>query len=164
MKTIELTQGKVALVDDEDYEHLNQWKWYAHSSGNTFYAIRNITVGKGKQATLYMHRVIMNTPDGMETDHINGDGLDNRKSNLRVCTVSQNCANRRARGTSKYLGVSWHSGNRYWQVRIRKDGFEHYLGNFVSEEDAARAYDAKAKELHGEFAKLNFVGDEAGPA
>lgn len=152
-------------VDDKNYEWINQWNWTrTRKMGNTFYAMRNV-YENGKRRTLLMHRVILNAPDGMDTDHRDGNGLNNLEKNLRLCTTSENCRNsyKQNRKTySRYKGVTWRKDrkSRKWQVQIRitKDGkkIKYNLGNFGSERKAAKAYDAKAKELFGEYAKLNF--------
>jgi hypothetical protein len=150
-KIIPLTRGKEAIVDDEDFEHLNQWKWGLDTDG---YAIRGIHIPRRK--TFIMHREIMKTPKGMETDHINGNKLDNRKCNLRICTKSQNKMNisRQVDNMSGYKGVSRHCAD--WQAQIGKDGIKIYLGIYKNKELAARAYDEAAKKLFGEYARLNF--------
>ncbi|MHC4889112.1 MAG: HNH endonuclease, partial [Planctomycetota bacterium] len=150
---IPLTQGKFAIVDVEDYDWLIQYKWHACKCKNTFYAGR---VEGGK--TIRMHREIMRAPKGLVCDHINHNGLDNRKSNLRLCTNAQNCYNQRASasGTSKYKGVSWHKCSSKWSARIRCDGKFYNLGDFDDQMEAAMVYDDKAVELFDEFACLNF--------
>lgn len=153
MKYIPLTKGKSALVDDEDYEYLNQWKW---SYANEGYAVRSTRV-QGKQYTRYMHREL----SGCEgrTDHKNQDKLDNRRENLRPATSSQNRVNRPSLNhTSSYKGVSKKKNDR-WQAYIGKDNKILWLGTFDSEIHAAMAYDLWAKELHGEYAYLNFRQD-----
>lgn len=157
MKTIELTQGKVTLVDDEDYDFLMQWKWHAMIKKEDYrYAARR----KNKKV-LIMHRVIMNATDiKIAVDHKDHDGLNNQKSNLRLCINAQNICNRRTsihKSSSKYLGVylsNW--AVKKWKAQITKNNQKFFLGHFDSEEDAACAYDAAAKRLHGEFANLNF--------
>ena len=117
MKKIKLSKGKVALVDNEDYIWLNQWKWHFMAGG---YAMRHLRISEDKNSKLiYMHRQILNTPKGLESDHINRNKLDNRKENLRVATRSQNNMNRKKRinCTSKYKGVSWHKQRKKWQAR-----------------------------------------------
>ena len=107
-----------------------------------------------------MHRFIINAPTGREVDHLNGDGLDNRRDNIRLCNSAQNkCAFRRKRAgsTSKYRGVYWHAQKQKWRVRVKKDGKDYSLGLFASEIDAAVARDAAALRLHGKYAHLNFV-------
>lgn len=168
MKQIPLTQGKVAIVDDELYEWLNQWKWLAHwyKNNNSFYAERIIYLGGGrrnpKRKAVRMHRLILRVKKGQITDHINHDTLDNRRVNLRRCTNAQNLQNQlpRKNTSSKYKGVSWYKSNKKWVASIRLNYKYIYLGCFVSEIKAAEAYDAKAKEIFGEFAYLNFKGDE----
>lgn len=152
MKTIPLTQGKVTIVDDEDYSSLAQWKWCYSSNG---YAERSSPRPK---KILYMHRVITNTPKGMQTDHINGDRLDNRRSNLRVCSSAENRCNTGKMSTNKsgYKGVIWDKKSEKWMSRICFRGKQIYLGLFVDVIQAAEACDAAVKKLHGEFAKLNF--------
>ena len=155
MKEIPLTQGKVALVDDEDYEYLNQWNWCAAKSGRNYYAIRSIN---GSSIQIRMHRVIMNTPDKLEVDHIDGEGLNNQKTNLRNCTRLQNVLNQKTQKsnkTSKYRGVLW-NGKRGWRVQIQYKSTVYYLGYYTNEEQAARIWDKKAVELFGDFARRNF--------
>lgn len=155
MKEIKLSQGKVSLVDDEDYEYLNQFKWFADKHRNTYYAGRQESRHLGLQRTKLMHCVIMNHKG---IDHIDGNGLNNQKSNLRKCTNSQNAMNRtQIKGTSsKYKGVSFHKRDKKWYSYIKKDQKLINLGSFTNEVDAAKAYDKKAIELFGEFSRLNF--------
>ena len=156
-REIPLTQGKVAIVDDEDYDVLAKNKWMAlKSRKGVFYAARMITVGYKKQNLLRMHCVILPPTPGMTVDHIDRDGLNNRRSNLRLANGSQQRANRSRRDgcRSKYRGVTRHRNK--WYARITKDGARIDLGLYHIEEDAARAYDAAAAQLHGEFANLNF--------
>lgn len=155
MKRIPLTQGKFAMVDAKNFDWLNQWKWQTHKSGNTYYAVRCI----GKQPNrhkLLMHREILNIPKGMNTDHINHKGFDNRRCNIRACTQKQNCQNRQLRRgeSSKYKGVSWHKKVKKWRAYISCP--QIHLGLFNNEIMAAKRYDEKAKELFGEFAYTNF--------
>lgn len=149
-REIPLSRGKVALVDDADYERLNQWKW--HYNASTGYAAR-----RDWQARRYvlMHRVILDAPAGRAVDHINGDGLDNRRANLRLATAAQNGHNRRAQAgaTSRFKGVSFY-GNRH-HARIFVAGHNLYLGPFTDERTAARVYDYAARQHYGEYACLN---------
>jgi hypothetical protein len=159
MKEIQLTQGMVALVDDEDFERLSQYKWYALADGNTFYARRHIRGEDGKQKVIQMHREILKlTAKNIECDHINHNGIDNQKHNLRCCTRAENSMNQMSRrgSSSKYKGVSWYKTKCKWCSQIRVNGLLINLGYYDNEEDAAKVYDAKARELFGEFAYLNF--------
>lgn len=158
-KEISLTQGKVALVDVEDYDYLNQWKWYAHKNKNDmFYAIRKIK-RYGKRITIRMHREIIKPPDNMFTDHINRDSLDNRRSNLRICTYSQNRMNskKNKNNTSGYRGVDWHKIAKKWRACIRINKKNKFLGYFNTKEQAALAYNGAAKKKFREFANLNLI-------
>ena len=159
MKEIQLTQGKVALVDDEDFEYLNQWKWYAHNHHGKFYATRSIRIN-GKKKTVRMHRVIVNnTNPKMHTDHQNGDSLDNRRMNLRICTASENCRNTKKyiHNTSGYKGVTWNKAVKKWVARIELNKKRNHLGYFIDIKDAAHAYNEAAIKFHGAFAKLNEI-------
>lgn len=163
VKEIPLTQGKVAIVDDDDFDWLNQWKWCV-TKGRTGgdYAARNSSKKLGKSHLILMHRAIWEHHHGLilkgfEIDHIDGDGLGNRLVNLRTCTRSQNNANqRKTRGLSSFKGVTWNRNNRLWKAQIQYEGRQINIGHFESETEAARAYDAKARELFGEFASTNF--------
>ncbi len=148
MKTIELTQGFVAIVDDEDWKHLSRWRWKVlKCKGGKFYACRST-----KSATILMHRVVAKASDGMLVDHKNGNGLDNRRDNLRLATQSQNQFNtNKSRGSSERRGVSWHSEQKKWMAQIRHEGKSYFLGRFDSEEDAHAAYLKKRSELNEEF-------------
>ncbi len=158
MKYIELTQGKRAIVDDEDFERINRWKWFANKMRDgTYYAGRTKIFADGSKLHLKMHRIIMNAPRSVQVDHRDHDTLDNRKLNMRLCTSAQNAANRRPgnNGSSKYKGVSWWKRGEKWQSYIKHNYKKRWLGYFVNEIDAARAYDVAAKRLFGEFAWLN---------
>ena len=151
-RRIPLTRGKFALVDADDYYRLSKFQWYAKYSGSTFYAVRNHS---GK--SVKMHREIMGGPGHLLVDHIDRNGLNNRRSNLRFCTSSQNLCNTVSiRGSSsRYKGVCWHKREKQWVASIQFKKKSYYLGDFDNEIDAAKAYDKKAKVLHGEFACLN---------
>jgi len=153
-RTIELTQGKVALVDDADFEWLNAFKWY-YDKG---YAVRNIGTWPRRKKER-MHRVILGTPGGMETDHINGDKLDNRRGNLRVCSHAENLCNvgRYINNSSGFKGVAWHKQTAKWQARIMVNGHSKQLGCFDTAEEAAHAYDEACINLHGDFARKNIA-------
>lgn len=156
MKEIPLTKGQIALVDDADYEWLNQWKWCYLGER---YAARWDNDANPRQL-IYMHRLIMQTPEGMRTDHINLNKLDNRRNNLRIVTNSQNGMNIPKQPkrccSSRYKGVSWSKKCSKWQAYITKNRKVTYIGLFTDEIEAARAYDVKAFELFGEFALPNF--------
>lgn len=156
MKYISLTQGKQAIVSDEDFENVSQFKWYYDKT--TGYAKRDTRID-GKRVCVYMHRFINNTDDGKLTDHINGNRIDNRRENLRSCNFTQNHANKKieSKFTSKYKGVYWHKNRDKWVSMIRIDRKGHYLGVFTDEKEAAKAYNQKAKELFGDFARLNVI-------
>ena len=157
-KVILLSQGEFAIVDAADYEWLSQWKWSLETnhSGNK-YAMR-MEGKRGNQKHVSMHRVIMGAHPGEEIDHIDGDGLNNRRGNLRKCTHTQNQYNqRKTRGLSKYKGVTFNKGKGRWMAQIRIGVKFKFLGYWNSEKDAAAAYDDAAKFLHGEFAALNFT-------
>jgi len=158
MRKIELTQGKYALVDDEDFEWLSQWKWFACKYGVQYYALRGHPSNNGRRMH-YMHREILNLKpnDDKLSDHINHNGLDNRRYNLRVVTRRENNQNRRSfKGGSKYRGVSRCTKGNKWRARISSYEKEYFIGHFINEIEAARAYDTKAEEIFGEFAVLNF--------
>ena len=158
-KRIELSQGKFALVDDEDFEHINQFKWY-YAAG---YARRNLRMKNGKRKIIFMHRIIAKTPEGMYCDHINGNTLDNRKSNLRNVTKNENNwnARKKSKATSKYKGVSYFKRDRdligKWGARIQVNGKSIRLGYFSSEIEAALAYNKAAEKHFGKYAVLNEV-------
>lgn len=160
MKVIELTKGYKALVDDADYEALSQYRWHALDCIGRVIAVRAIYNPNGAPRRVYMHRIIANTPDGMETDHINGDTLDNRRANLRTCTHQENTRNAKPRAhSSKYKGVAYSRQAHKWIAQIRHNNKLIYLGAFDDEADAARAYDDRAIKLFGEFAYLNKRGE-----
>jgi len=161
---ITLSSGNHVLVDDEDYEFLSQWKW--KERGGT--AVRNKHVGtvdwrsgKRKDTTILMHRLIMNAPAGMDVDHINGNRLDNRKANLRICTHAQNRANSKTPTTNKsgYKGVSWCKRDNRWIAFIRDNGRSKNLGRFDDIVEAAKAYNNAAKLIFGDYARLNELGE-----
>jgi hypothetical protein len=160
-RRIPLTQGKFAIVDVEDYKELVKYKWHAVRGGRSFYVERRgkSQDGRGSNCNVKMHRQLLNTSAGLFVDHINHNGLDNRRANLRIVEWQENCWNRRKRNTrcsSQYKGVMWNKRWRKWEVRIGFNGKNIFIGYFDDEKEAAMAYDAKAKELFGEFAAPNF--------
>lgn len=149
MKEIMLTRGQVALVDDGDYAWLSRWKWCARKGrSGKFYAARS-----QRHKTVLMHRVIIGAKEEEEVDHKKGNTLDNRRRNLRLCTPTQNKRNSRLRkdSTSGYKGVTFNKSTQKWHAQINM-----FLGSYSTPEAAARAYDTKAVELFGEFARPNF--------
>ena len=154
-KLIPLTQDKFAIVDAEDYERLNQYKWYASRNKNGDYYAKRMERGTRRQ--IIMHRVITEAASHLLVDHRNHNGLDNRRSNLRICTKAENVRNQLPHGvSSRYKGVSWSKSHKKYAATIRCNKKSFHLGYFADEIEAAKAYDKKAKELFGEFAYLNF--------
>lgn len=159
MREIPLRRGGVTLVDDEDYDALTMYGWGLVS---TKYVVRWDGVTK---TNILMHREIMCAPEGMQVDHINGNKLDNRRCNLRVVSEQQNHWNQGPHkdSASGFVGVAWCRNCRVWRARIMQCGKNHHLGRFNTAEEAARARDAKARELFGEYARLNFPEEAATP-
>jgi hypothetical protein len=164
METIALTQGERSIIDGVDRQWISEHRWYAvkQRKRRDCYAERKITIS-GKRAHIFLHQAVWEMhngpiPAGMEIDHINGNGLDNRLRNLRLATRSQNMYNRRKLTTtsSKFKGVSYAKREGRWVAYIRQNRSRIHLGYFETELDAALAYDEKARELFGEFASLNF--------
>lgn len=143
MQRIKLTQNKYALVDDDDFDFLNQWKWYFNSG----YAVR------GNKEKILMHRVVNHTSKGIITDHINGDKLDNRKCNLRDCTNEENQMNRgaQANNTSGYKGVTWSNKAGKWYAQIQYHGKRKHLGSYNTPQEASEVYNKEAKILFKGF-------------
>jgi hypothetical protein len=151
VRFISIGHGRAVMVDAADFEWLNKHKWYGNG-GPGGYAASTVD-GKA----IFMHRLIMNAPAGLVVDHANGNRHDNRRSNLRKCTHSENRRNtRKSRGASRFKGVSWSRAMGKWQAKIHQNGKSIRLGYFDDEIEAAMAYDLKARELFGEFACLNF--------
>lgn len=150
MKKIKLTKGKYALVDNQDFEFLNQWKWHFLNAG---YAARTIRMGK-KFKKVLMHHILITRIIGQEVDHKNGNKLDNRKQNLRLCTTTQNHWNRGKLKTNKsgYKGVHWHKARQKWSVNITVNHKKYFLGYFTNKKKAATVYKATAKRFYKEFA------------
>jgi hypothetical protein len=163
MKAIDVSTQKYpntfALVDDEDFLKIAMCCWHAkEGSCGTIYAARTIYINK-KRKSQYMHRFILNAMPNQAVDHRDCDGLNNQKFNIRTCTVSENRRNQRKRiktTSSEFKGVYWYKNNRRWGAHIGINGVKKHIGMFSDEISAAKAYDIKAKELFGEFARTNF--------
>ena len=156
MKEISLTQDKVALVDDEDFDKLNQFKWCANKIGNRYYAVRGSQVNK-KSKSILMHREIMNTPKYLQVDHKDNDSLNNQKDNLRVCTNQQNNQNKKhsyKNNKCKIKGVCWDRNNKKFIAQIMINGKTKYLGGFNILGDADSAYRMAEEKYFGEFARV----------
>lgn len=150
MKKIPLTQGKFAIVDDDDYPMLVKHNWHALKSRGTYYARRKI----GTNKLIQMHRLILNADITQQIDHINGNGLDNRKNNMRLCTHAQNNMNKnKIWSKSGFKGVTLN--HHKWSARITVNNKIKYLGRYKNIKDAARAYDLAAIKFFGNFAKTN---------
>jgi len=161
MKKIPLTQGKFALVDDADFEAVNQFKWCAYKKrGNRFYAARGVPrrdAEPGKRTSQYLHQFLF--PDAKEIDHRDGDGLNNQRNNLRPVTHQQNLQayqNRRKEGHSIFRGVTISKHFPKWRAQIRFNKKTIFIGYFDSETEAAKAYDTAARKFFGDFASPNF--------
>lgn len=154
---IPLTQGQMALIDDEDFELVNQHNWHAawNEHGKTFYAMTNTVRRDGTITTEYMHRLILGAKRGQHVDHIHHLTLDNRRSEIRLCNNAQNAHNSgpKFNNTSGYKGVCWHKHTKKWRARIRVSGKRIFLGYYLTPEAAHSAYCEAAHRLHGEFAR-----------
>jgi hypothetical protein len=158
-RLIPLTRGEFALADAEDYSRLSRYTWFAEGTRKNCYAVR-----KENGKSIKMHRQITNAPDHLVVDHIDHNGLNNQKKNLRLCTFAENCRNLKGRSlnyardrrkTSEYKGVHWHRRLKKWAAQITCNNNTYHLGYFHDEIEAALAYDQKAAELFGQFACLN---------
>jgi hypothetical protein len=154
MKTLPLTQGKIALVDDETFEWLNQYKWSAHKGKGKWYAIRAKRIN-GKCNIIYLHRFIMQPKDNTVIDHIDGDGLNCQKCNMRICSQSQNMQNSDCKHSNKGVGLT--TGSIKFTAQIHIHGKKIHLGCYTTEKEAAVAYNLAAIKYFGEFARLNTI-------
>lgn len=155
MKTIQLTQGKVAIIDDEDYEKVCTKKWYAHKRTGKYYAESG-----GINGRYMLHIFVMGLENGVLLDHKDGDSLNNQKENLRVCTRQQNSYNKKPYSTAPIAGIkgiSLNKKSKRWRAQIQKDKKKIYIGVYSNYLDAAKAYNEKAIELFGEFSQLNKI-------
>lgn len=158
MKQIELTQGQVTIVDDEDFLYLSQFAWFAMKIGNTFYAGRKTRRAEGKVTTMMMHRLIMEVTDPkLKVDHKDWNGLNNTRDNLRIATNAQNVQNVgiNKRNTSGYKGVHWETARRKWVAMLWVDKRKKNLGSFSNIQDAVAAYDNAVRNTRGEFGWTN---------
>ena len=158
MKTLQLPSGLQVKIDDEDLDLISKYRWYASKNRNFFYA-------RSDKPRVMMHKVILNAPKGIHVDHINGDTLDNRKENLRICSIAENQWNRgkSRNNTSGYKGVCWHKGNNKWIANITVNKKTINLGSFDSPELAYNAYCESAKKLHGDFYNIRLLSMSAFP-
>ena len=158
MRKLKISNRDVfTIIDESDYEIVSLFTWLVDSNGYVYAK----TWLYNKQSHLSLHRLVANAPRGMSVDHINHNKLDNRKSNLRVCTHKQNLMNSRSnKGLSEYKGVSWHKGGNKWCAYICPDGKAVHLGLFYEEEAAAQAYNIMARKYFGEYAHYNNIETE----
>lgn len=165
MRIIKLTRGMITKVDNSDFDTLSQWSWFAHNRRGLFYAARSEhyidkKTKRRRCKTISMHRQILGLIDPkILTDHANGDTLDNRKKNIRACDYVQNNSNAsiRSDNTSKYKGISFDQSTGKWRAIMQHKNKNVHIGRFTSLNDAITAYNKKARELNGEFAKLNIA-------
>src|SRR3990167_3193433 len=166
MLEIPLTQGKNAIIDDEDYSRISGYSWFTHRERNQFYAWAYAGGGRKRREYIRMHQLILARQGTVEVDHINGDGLDNRRHNLRYATRHQNSMNMRkhSHGSSRFKGVCWDRntrGRKKWLAQITSNYKRIFLGRYLDEEQAARAYDEAALRHFKQFARLNFPAEMA---
>jgi hypothetical protein len=155
---IQLTQGKEAIISASDAERvLRAGKWCAERRKDTWYAARNFKNERGAFAPVRLHRFIMQAPKGTDVDHIDGDGLNNTRQNLRVCTHAQNQRNRRVNSNSSLglKGVYFDKRRKRFRAVIHLNGKRHHVGWYMTKAAAALAYDVAARKMHGDFARLN---------
>jgi hypothetical protein len=158
MTEIDLGHGYVARIDDEDADLVSRYHWIAAKRVGVTYAVTNIKVD-GKRGLLLMHRLLMGAAKGQSVDHLNHDGLDNRRVNIRLCSHSENMRNRKktaaGKTSSRFKGVSWHKPLNHWRAQIRHEGKKIYLGAYKDEHVAAFAYDSAAVIFHRSYALTN---------
>jgi hypothetical protein len=149
---IPLNKGLVSIVDREDFYQLLQsnYQWQSKKHGRTYYAYRKVKIARNRWTVQKMHNAIMGPGPGMEVDHINGNGLDNRRENLRVVTHQVNCQNQHIKKSSRHLGVGWHKGSGKWRAYIRLKGRTRHIGLFQSEAEAATVYRVACAVLLGD--------------
>lgn len=152
--------GQVAMVDNEDYDWISKFSWHLKNSGTVLYARCNVVLDN-KHTTMTMHRMVMTAKKGQIVDHIDRNGLNNQKYNLRFATKAQNKMNciSHKNSSSKYKGVHWNKVSKVWQSRIQFEGKKIFLGAFDNEIEAARAYDKKSIEIFGEYSRVNLKGE-----
>lgn len=158
-RRIKLTRGKYAIVDPDDFERLNRYKWQCTNLGYARRTASRMCDKRRKRVAIQMHNVVCTTPQGMTVDHINRNRLDNRKANLRAVTLEQNNWNRKyvkKRAKTRYTGIYWNSQMKKWQVRLMIKGRSRSFGYYADEVEAAKVYDKVVKEYRGEYAVLNF--------
>ena len=154
---VPLSQGYEAIIDVDDVGIIEGFNWYAQVAKrhNLVYAVRGAILN-GTKKQVSMHRQILNAKDGFDVDHSNGNGIDNRRKNIRIATRSQNMHNKKMQhnNTSGYKGVHWNKGRGKWQANIKVNDKRRYLGSFDTPEDAAEAYKSASERLHLDFARL----------
>lgn len=154
---IPLSQGRISLIDEADWELVRGYRWYAVKDRNVWYAQANTSRKEGPRRTVRMHRLLLGLTDGkIKIDHRDGDGLNNQRANLRSCKHAQNLRNTgaHANNTSGFKGVSWDKQSGRWKAQIRGDLKKKHIGYFFTPEEAFAAYCSAAAELHGEFANV----------
>ena len=160
MPTINLIRGYSTLVDDEDFERFGMLRWSVREAAtqSVCYPYAVIHIRNPRRGFIYLHRSITGCPDGLVVDHINGDTLDNRRSNLRICTRGENARNQQlsCSNTSGFKGVTRSGPKWHAQISAGPGKRRVHIGNFKTPVEAAMAYDAAARKYHGEFARLNF--------
>lgn len=163
MKKILLNKNRFTIVDNEDYEKFNEFRYYIHHESKFYYAVRMTSRKLGKRKMMKLHKEIMGVTDSRIVDHISGNTLDNRKCNLRIASPAGNARNRKQVGknnTSGYKGVTWNKSVKKWQAQIKVNYKKINLGSFNNKEDAAKAYNEAAIKYHGEFARLNVIKEK----